>query len=772
MTEDRLDFPYMEIEDTARIRDLRHRVRTTMTVAPENWMGPERIDDAFMNEPVALRRARAIAAKLSAMPIDHWQGQLIAGSMTLENPRLHLEPGFPVYLTEDEQAQVKKKGLSTRCFGHIVPDYPRLLEKGLLGIRDDALAEKRNAQHTDDITFLDSTIIALEAPVHYAQRLAEALTTAAGKQANRKTQETLLVMAANLAQVPARPAQTFWQALQSVWLLHMIFHSTANPNALGRTDQYLWPYLKQDMDREAITLNQATELVDCFFLKFNERAKTTDDQRPESRDEKQHAALYRTRHRTSSQVGTHRDHIDATNHWLQNMVICGIRIEGSDGTNPLTFLFLRSYHRNQMTNPLITLRIHRDSPEEIILKACEVLKAGGGMPAIFNDEVLVPAIEKIGIPLHEARDYTNDGCWETIIPGRTDFSFMRLSLALCLEWALNGGRPRIGEDSKDNPTQEGPDTGDARGFTSFEQVWQAFSFQLEAMVDRVIQRTIDHCNDRHMFAPVPLLSALIEGTLSSRKDLTAGGARYRTFALLAESTPLVIDSLTAINTVIFQDHHADMSQLCDALDQNFQGHAGLRARLLAAPKYGNDDPQADGIGRRIIDTFSRLVEKHGKAHASQVKFTSGVGTFSWYIGIGQGLGPSPDGRLSGEPVSSNFSPGLGQDMAGIPGAILSYGRMNHMNLPAGAPLDLRLPLALVKTEEGTRRMAALVRGFSKTGGSMLTLTVADAAELRAAQQEPDKFESLRVRMGGWSAYFTMLSREQQDHHIHRQEGRS
>jgi len=195
-----------------------------------------------------------------------------------------------------------------------------------------------------------------------------------------------------------------------------------------------------------------------------------------------------------------------------------------------------------------------------------------------------------------------------------------------------------------------------------------------------------------------------------------------------------------------------MAELCDALDANFEGHDALRARLLAAPKYGNDDGDADAVGRDLIDAFASAVARHAQEHKAVVKFPCGVATFSWYVGIGEGLGPSPDGRLSGEPVSSNFSPARGR-------------------LAVGGPLDLRMARRLVEGGEGTARMAALVRSFVDTGGSMMTLTVADAEELRAAQREPEKYRSLRVRMGGWCAYFTMLSREQQEHHIRRQEGR-
>jgi choline trimethylamine-lyase len=175
------------------------------------------------------------------------------------------------------------------------------------------------------------------------------------------------------------------------------------------------------------------------------------------------------------------------------------------------------------------------------------------------------------------------------------------------------------------------------------------------------------------------------------------------------------------------------------------------------------------MGQSVITAFTDCVTRHAARFDTAVKFPSGVGTFSWYIGIGEGLGPSPDGRRSGEPVSSNFSPALGRGRHGIPGAILAYAKMHHGRLPAGGPLDVRLASRLVEGDDGTERMTALIRSLVDLGGAMMTITVADTDELRAAQQDPDAYVSLRVRMGGWSAYFTMLSHEQQDHHIHRQE---
>jgi formate C-acetyltransferase len=748
--------------DTPRVADLRLRVRLAMERPPCGWACPQRIDEQYMAEPVQIRKARAVALKLAHMPTDLWAGQLFAGSMTLEEPRAHLEKGFPDYLTAQECQEGARRGLGTSCFGHIVPDYPRLLTIGLGGIQEQARGQYPLAADDGERAFLDSVMIATDGVMHYASRLAERCEREAAAAVPARAAE-LAQMAVNLRQSPAGPAQTFWQGLQAVWLLHMVFHSTLDGNAMGRLDQYAWGLLEADLAAGRLDMAAAAELVDCFCLKFNERAKTTDEQAPEARKDEPLDATRRTRHYTSSQIGRERDSLDATNHWLQNIVIGGLRPDGRDGTNPLTLLLLESYRRHQMTNPLLTVRLHKATPPALLGRTCEVLREGGGMPALFNDEAIVPALERIGIPTPDARDYTNDGCWEVIIPGRTDFRFQRLSVMLCLEWALNGGRSRL------DGSQGGIDTGDARAFATFEDVWRAFAAQLDAMVGRTVEQVIRTLNDRRILAPVPLLSALIDGAIEQRRDMTAGGARYRTYALLAEGAAHAIDSLTAIRQVVFTQRAATMAELCDALDSDFQNNPSLRKRLQEAPKYGNDDERADSVGRELIALFTDTVGRHARQHESKVKFPCGVGTFSWYIGIGEGLGPSADGRGGGEPVSSNFSPALGRDAAGLPSAILSYSKMHHCNLPAGGPLDLRLARKHVEGPDGLERMEGLLRGFVQTGGAMMTLTVADVQQLRAAQREPAQHRSLRVRMGGWCAYFTMLSRQQQEHHIRRQE---
>ena len=247
-------FKEHEYTDTERVKDLRQRVRDAMEQPPVGWDCPKQIDEKYMSEPVAVRKARAIALKLSQMPTDLWDRQLFAGSMTLENPRIHAEWGFPSYTIGE-----RPHG----CFGHIVPDYPRLLTKGLLGIRAHAESERINAETPEENAFLDSVVIAVDAVMDFAERLADRCESEAELQDDPDRSEELRQMAANLRQSPSKPAQTFWQALQSVWLLHMIFHSTMNGNAMGRLDQYVWPYLEADLEAGRIDMERA----DCSALK-------------------------------------------------------------------------------------------------------------------------------------------------------------------------------------------------------------------------------------------------------------------------------------------------------------------------------------------------------------------------------------------------------------------------------------------------------------------------------------------------------------------------
>ena len=243
------DKPIPLFPDTPRTIDLRTRVRAAMQREAVPWKGPVRIDESYMDEPLAVRKARAIALKLSLLSPDLWAGQLFAGSMTLEDPHLHLERSFPDYVTDEERQTAAAHGLSIRTvFGHIVPDYAALVTKGLTGIRAEAEAQQPLAENDRERAFLQSVLVALDAVMDYATRLADHCEAVAQQTPDEQRAEELYRMAANLRQAPAGPALTFWQALQSVWLLHLVFHSTMNGNAMGRLDQYVWPILEADLE--------------------------------------------------------------------------------------------------------------------------------------------------------------------------------------------------------------------------------------------------------------------------------------------------------------------------------------------------------------------------------------------------------------------------------------------------------------------------------------------------------------------------------------------
>ena len=297
--------------------------------------------------------------------------------------------------------------------------------------------------------------------------------------------------------------------------MHLALHATRNHTALGRFDQYIYPFYRRDIDSGALTPEQAQEMLDFLWLKFNERAvasreavKATTDV---DRIERELEETWRKRKAFgSSQKLETRDQIDANNHWLQNVILGGQTPDGRDAANELSVMCLEAYRKLQMTNPVMTVRLHRGSPDWLVRKAAEVIREGGGMPALFNDEVLAPAIEALGIARSEALDYSNDGCWETIIPGRTDFYFQRFGVLRCLEWTLNRGRSRV--DGK----VEGLDTGDPRRLASFEQVFAAFTDQLDYEIKGMVETRVRSCKAAYDIAPQPFLSALLEGPIETR----------------------------------------------------------------------------------------------------------------------------------------------------------------------------------------------------------------------------------------------------------------
>lgn len=755
-----------------RTRLIGESIRQNMKKDMAQWVDTSSVFEAFpasAGEPLIVRHALAVQMKFENTPVILWPSQLIAGSIMDPIQLYQISGALPDYATEGEKAAAAKKGVSvSTIIGHIVPSYPKLLKMGTGAIARDAKEKYEAATDADTKAFYKACEIVMDALSSFALRHADMLDEAAKNEGDESRKQELARMAEDLRFAPINPAKTYAQAAQSIWLAHLAFQLTGNDMAIGRFDQHAWPHLKADLDAGRLTMDEAQELTTCFMLKFNERsqhnsvkAKVIDIESINKQHEenwKKRGAFDHTTQRKNA-----RDDLDATNHWLQNVVVGGVKPEdGSDASNPITYMVLEAFDQNRMTNPCLTVRLHEGTPEELYKKSCEVLKNGGGLPAFFNDEGIIPSLTSWGIALEDARDYTNDGCWEIIIAGQNDFYFDRFNMLRCLEWALNHGCSRM--DGK----KEAPDPGDPSAFESYGAVYDAFLQELYFELNGLMDKNNKDFGRRADIAPVPLLSALLNGPMDLGGDMTKKGAKYITYGLIAEGVSHVIDSLAAIKKVIFEDRQATMAQLIQALDQNFEGHDVLRAKLQAAPKYGRNEREADELGKKLLSDFANKVRQLNQTYTNMT-FLPGAGTFSWYIAIGEGLGASPDGRLSGEPVSSNMSPSAGAATRGITGSILSHAAFDMNDLPVGAPNDLRLSAKLVGGDAGMNRLVAVLKSFVNLKGNMLTLTIADTQLLKKAQQEPERYSDLRVRMGGWSAYFTMLSKEQQEYHIQKAE---
>ncbi|HEY5584335.1 MAG TPA: pyruvate formate lyase family protein [Ruminiclostridium sp.] len=756
---------------STRVGELISDVRENMILLKKEFIDYGRVlNEQTAKLPLIVRKAMSERQKLSTAPVGIWDKQFFAGCFSFKDEGLTNSKDLPVFALEEEIREGQEYGFGIySMFGHISPDFPRLLSLGTSGIRK--MAEEKLA---DDIPqksrdFLTAALISLEGLDIFAKRHSDWLFEKAANTNDSMRKKELLNTANALKNSPLNPAATYIEACQSAWLLHLAFQLTDNHLALGRPDQYLYPFLKDDLAAERLTLEEAQEITDCFLLKFNERAmnnQTSAQMKDIEREQEENEKRWRERklYDIGQQRYNIRDTIDATNHWNQNVVIGGLIPEdGRDATNILSVMILESFRRLRMTNPVLTVRIHNNSPQWFLRQVAQTLRTGGGLPAIYNDETIIKAFTKFGIEEKDARDYANNGCWEALLPGKTDFYFLKLNTLKCLEWTLNNGICHI--DDK----QEVPDQGDPSKYTSFDEIFEKTMENIQLVAEGSAKHMLYTHPHRSSIAPVPLLSALLDGPIEKGLDMTDMGARLVVGGTIAEGISHLIDSLCAIDKVVFKEKKCTMGDLVDAIDSDFENYQNLRTLLSNSPKFGTNDQIADEMGRKVIDRYVDIIYQIDQKYDG-MKFMPGVGTFSWYIAIGEGTGASADGRLSGKPVASNFSPSSGALTKGITAAINSFCHMGLDGLPLGSPLDLGMAERYVAGEEGINRLMGLLKTFVELGGNMLTISVADTETLQRAQKKPEDYKDLRVRMGGWSAYFTMLSKEQQDHHIKKSEG--
>ena len=798
---------------TARVERLHSRLRDRMWRAQRIWDGSKSVldDPEAAQLPLAVRKATGFRQVLLEMPIAIEEDELIVGN-SLEDGVI-VRAMMPTYLTEAEQAQAAAEGKSSGYgLAHKTPHYGDLLDKGLLGIIAEIEAKLADleARCGDDerdakIAMFQAMKLECQATIDFAGRFADLAEMQAAQVDSVGRAEELLRIAQVCRHVPARPARSFHEAIQSFWFVHYALFSTYVHLSCGRLDQYLYPSLQRDLQTGTITLEQAQELVDCLWCKANDRGQVNranvmqieDDQEAGLAGGNGHDAPGNGMDKPKRKVrgsGLHgmisdpgpyywpmpgrrremlaTDFADAVNHWGQNILLSGIRPDGADGTNPLTYLCLNAHEKFAFTSPVVTVRLHKGSPPELVRRTAKVLKNdGSGMPYINNDDVIIKAYTGLGIPIEDARDYANSNCWETLLQGTSDQELVRgITFPLILEMALNRGVSQV-------HGQLGPDTGDPRAYASFDRLMDAWKVQMDHLVQtgvdeigaKVRSGALDGSTEGK-FRFQPLLSSLTRDCIARERDVTFCGARYTIWHVMAEGVANATDSLAAIKKLVYDEGVVPMDDLLTALAANWEGYEALRQTVVSrGPKFANDDPFADAIGREMMRYFVERSRFHGEKWAPEVIFACAVGTFSWYASIGNEVGATADGRRAHEPIAANLSPVPGFDRSGPIAAINTSLKMHDEDLAAGAPMDLRLSRSALMGEAGNQRLAGMLSGFVASGGNMLVLTITDVNELRRAMAKPQEYAGLRVRMGGWSAYFVSLSKEQQLLHISRVE---
>jgi pyruvate formate-lyase/glycerol dehydratase family glycyl radical enzyme len=628
----------------------------------------------------------------------------------------------------------------TYGIGHFTMDHPRLLRDGLAGIigearqRYQALAPED--QRGEPGLFYQAAIRSLSAAIRFAHRYADRAEAMAHDERDPARAEELAAIAAVCRRVPEHPAQTFREAIQSVYFIHLIAQIESGGNSIspGRIDQILFPYYQADRAAGRIAPDQARELLALLFIKVNEiwnileEAFIPGGEGPEGKT-------------------------------TQNVTVGGVGRDGVDATNELSYLGLEAYAQVQTVQPNFGVRLGPQAPADFIRKAITHARANVAMH-LFNDEAIIRALVAAGHTLEDARDYGVIGCLEPNAQGKSFGSTFAVQVSgiKCLELALANGVDNV------FGYQSGPATGDPAEFASFEDVFAAYAAQTAhflgqmekgmALLDQAIAELV----------PSPFASALIQGPLEKGRDLTRGGAIYNSTGVQLIGFANVVDSLHAVKQAVFEDRVISMAELAGHLSEDWDDAEDKRLYLQnKVSKYGNDDDAVDAMAARVLDHFCAEVVKRKNFRGGH--FWPGVFSVGFHIAMGAFSGASPDGRRAGEPLGNGITPSNGVAASGPTALMNSVTKLPLTAAVNGANLNLRFDGAKLRPEA----LESLIRAYFRRGGVQVQFNMVSSDQLRAAQADPEKYRDLVVRVSGYSALFTGLSEIAQDEIISRSE---
>ncbi len=796
---------------------------------------------ATESEPMIIRRAKAFEHILKYIPIIIRDEELIVGSTTIAPRGCQTYPEFsyewlesefetvetrsadPFYISEKAKQDLREvhkywKGKTTselatsymapeairaidhniftpgnyfyNGVGHVTVQYEKVLEVGYEGIIEEAEAELAKCSVGDGdyvkrSHFLEAVIISCKAAITYARRYAELAEEEAGKCGDAQRKAELLQIAENCRRVPAKGASGFYEACQSFWFVQQLLQIESSGHSIspGRFDQYMYPYYKKNLDGGKITREFAQELMDCIWVKLNDLNKCRD---------------------AASAEGF------AGYSLFQNLIAGGQNKEGMDVTNDLSFMCIQASMHVMLPQPSFSIRVWNGSPHEFLVKAAELTRTGIGLPAYYNDEVIIPSLVSRGLTLAEAREYNIIGCVEPQKAGKTEGWHDAAFFNMCrpLELVFSNGTDR-GE-------QISIQTGNVEEMHTFEEFYDAYKKQMNYNISLLVNadNAIDVAHAER--CPLPFLSCMVEDCIRRGKSVQEGGAVYNFTGPQGFGVANMADSLYAIKKLVYEDRKVSMSEYKEALLTNYGkgldpvtisdltvqiagqlkaagkavGEEEIAAILKAVkaaaetpeirangekllglieevPKFGNDIAEVDAFARDVAYTYTRPLESFQNPRGGM--YQAGLYPVSANVPLGAQTGATPDGRLARTPVADGVSPSAGKDVHGPTAAANSVSKLDHYIASNGTLFNQKFHPSALSGRKGLENFVALIRSYFDQKGSHMQFNVVSRETLLDAQKHPEQYKHLVVRVAGYSALFTTLSRSLQDDIINRTE---
>ena len=793
------------------------------------------------NEPMVIRRAKAFAHILENIPIVIRDLELIVGSTTIAPRGCQTYPEFsyewleaefdtvetrsadPFYISEKTKQELKEanaywKGKTTselatsymepetllamehniftpgnyfyNGVGHVTVKYGEVLAIGFSGIKAKAQAELdklclADGDYQKKSRFLEAVMISCDAAIEYARRYARLALKEAEECTDPVRKRELLQIAQNCANVPEKGATGFYEACQSFWFVQQLLQIESSGHSIspGRFDQYMYPYYQKDMESGKITREFAQELMDCIWVKLNDLNKCRD---------------------AASAEGF------AGYSLFQNLIAGGQNEEGIDVTNDLSFMSIQASMHVFLPQPSLSVRVWNGTPHEFLIRAAELTRTGIGLPAYYNDEVIIPSLMSRGLTLQDARDYNIIGCVEPQKSGKTEGWHDAAFFNMCrpLELVFSNGI--------DKGVRIGPATGNVEDMTTFEQFYDAYKKQMDYAIQLLVNadNAIDMAHAER--CPLPFLSSMVDDCMKVGKTVQEGGAVYNFTGPQGFGVANMADSLYSVKTLVYDEKKITMGELKEAPATNYG--KGLGAEDVAAmtakianelkeagktigekevaailntvvaaseapevkangerilklieevPKFGNDIPEVDAFARDVAYTYTEPLQNYKNPRGGS--FQAGLYPVSANVPLGAQTGATPDGRLAYQPVADGVSPSAGKDVNGPTAAANSVSRLDHYIASNGTLFNQKFHPSALSGRNGLENFVGLIRSYFDQKGSHMQFNVVSRETLLDAQKHPEQYKHLVVRVAGYSALFTTLSKSLQDDIIRRTE---